>query len=521
MPKRARFIAFAFASADFLVEVDARGGMAFAMGAVSEFAPQGFELQPGRSVAGLFAQGDALKFMSRVGTLKPGQRAAPVPLQLVRGGRASVSMFRMPHSDNVSCALSKSGPRSEIASAATDPETGLASRDALLTEALKTQGDLAVIELQDLPALCASLPQAKTDNLLGRIGDTLRGLASKAVGRLSLSSFGLVVESGAGMLDLTDVRALLAENGVSAARIREKLVSLKNTGLSEAQRLIALRHTVDRFTDGDHAEGGDLAAAFQSSMSRTQLKLAQLTNTVAEGSFTLAFQPIHALADGTLSHYEALSRFQPSETGETVKLVEQLGIANSFDLAVALKAIAALKESSWASIAFNVSGATIASPESFGLLAGFLARERKLASRLLVEITETAEIADLVAAGQAVKALRDMGLRVGLDDFGAGAASLNYLHAMPVDFVKFDGEMIRKLGASERDDTLLGGMVRLCHELGVKTVAECLETEDQVRRATAMGFDYGQGYHFGAADFKIYAPVKLTKRRQGAREEWR
>ncbi len=512
MPKRARFIGFAFASADFLMEVDTNGGVAFARGAQSDFALPGRALRPGACAADLFPAGDALKFLSRVGLLKPGERVPPFPLKLVRGGEASVSMFRMPQSDHVSCALSKAGPQPVQADEAVDAETGLATRDVLLDEAVRSQGDLTVIEVSDLPAL-------KADSLLGRIGESLLSLAAKAAGRLSPTSFGIVVEEGAAAPDLSDVRALLASNGVSAACIREKLISLKSTGLSEAQRHLALRHTVDRFARGDHT--GDLASAFQSILGQTQAKLTELTNTVADGSFSLAFQPIHALKDGSLSHYEALSRFKPSETGETIKLVEQMGIANSFDLAVALKAIAALKESSWASIAFNVSGATIASPESFGLLAGFLARERKHASRLLVEITETAEIADLAAAGHAVKALRAMGFRVGLDDFGAGAASINYLQAFTVDFVKFDGGLIRKLGTSERDDILLGGMVRLCHELGVTTVAECLETEDQVKRATTLGFDYGQGFYFGAADFKMYAPVKVAKRRQGAREEWR
>ncbi len=64
----------------------------------------------------------------------------------------------------------------------------------------------------------------------------------------------------------------------------------------------------------------------------------------------------------------------------------------------------------------------------------------------MIEITETATIHDLEAAGKAIQVLRDMGFRVGLDDFGAGAASVNYLHAFPVDFVKFDGAMIQKIG---------------------------------------------------------------------------
>jgi EAL domain-containing protein (putative c-di-GMP-specific phosphodiesterase class I) len=369
--------------------------------------------------------------------------------------------------------------------------------------------------------LRSKLPAARSDSLLRRVGESLKALTSKAVGRLSDTSFGVIVDGDAKKLDLKDVRALLAENGVSAARIREKLVSLKSGGLSDAQRVLALRYAADRFADGTLGGELDLAAAFQSIMNETQFKIADLSHTVAEGSFTLAYQPIHAFKDGSLSHYEALARFNPSGTAETIRLVEQLGIANALDLAVALKVLAALKETPPVSIAINVSGATLSSAESFGLLAGFLARERKLAPRLLIEITETAEIADLAGAGQAVKALRELGFRVGLDDFGAGAASLNYLHAMPVDFVKFDGGLIRKIGTSSRDDTLLGGMVKLCHELGIKTVAEFIETEDQARRAAKLGFDYGQGYHFGMASAELAAPGPKPAKRRGAHEEWR
>ena len=116
----------------------------------------------------------------------------------------------------------------------------------------------------------------------------------------------------------------------------------------------------------------------------------------------------------------------------------------------------------------------------------------------MIEITETATIQDLSAAGMAVAALRAMGYRVGLDDFGAGAASINYLHAFPVDFVKFDGAMIAKIGQSKRDDALLAGMAKLCGELGVVTIAEWIENEAMAKQALALGFDDGQGKFLGA-----------------------
>jgi EAL domain-containing protein (putative c-di-GMP-specific phosphodiesterase class I) len=205
-------------------------------------------------------------------------------------------------------------------------------------------------------------------------------------------------------------------------------------------------------------------------------------------------------------------------------MVEQLGMAASFDLAVALKVIAAVQAEKDKSVhvAINLSGHTIASPESFSLVAGFLARHRALAPRLLIEITETAEIHDLESANKAVATLREMGYRVGLDDFGAGAASLNYLHGLTVDFVKFDGSLVKKLGASERDDTLLRGMLKLCKELGMHTIAECIETKEQETMAREIGFDYGQGFYLGKPA-KSIAPVasgSLFAKRRGSSDSW-
>ena len=173
-----------------------------------------------------------------------------------------------------------------------------------------------------------------------------------------------------------------------------------------------------------------------------------------------------------------------------------------------------------AQVAFNVSGATIASPAGFGMLAAILARHRKLAPRTLIEITETAGITDLDAAGKAIAVLREMGYRVGLDDFGAGAACVNYLHAFPIDFVKFDGAMIQKIGSSKRDDALLTGLVKLCAEMGITTIAECIETDGMAKAARGMGFHHGQGKWLGAPVLDIPPALAAVGKRKGVRESW-
>ncbi len=153
------------------------------------------------------------------------------------------------------------------------------------------------------------------------------------------------------------------------------------------------------------------------------------------------------------------------------------------------------------------------------MLAAMLAKRRNLAPSLLIEITETSAIQDLESAAKAVAALRDMGYRVGLDDFGAGAASINYLHAFNVDFVKFDGSLIKGIGTSKRDDALLGGLTKLCAELGVSTIAECIESEEMAQAAAVLGFDKGQGKHLGAPSLEIQTQLTPAKRK-GVKESW-
>jgi EAL domain-containing protein (putative c-di-GMP-specific phosphodiesterase class I) len=252
---------------------------------------------------------------------------------------------------------------------------------------------------------------------------------------------------------------------------------------------------------------------FGAMVSETQERALALTETVLKGSFSLVYQPILHIDSGTIAYSEALARFEGGDsTGETVAFAEAMGISDAFDVAVAAKVLSEVENRSGAVCSFNLSGNTMGSPRTFGLVAGLLASKRNLAKRVLIEVTESAEIADLANANKAIQAIREMGFQVGLDDFGAGAASFQYLHAFNIDFVKFDRALISRLGASQRDDMLVNGLVKLCKELGMKTVAEGIENAESLKRTRAMHFDYGQGHHLGQASEAPAnaAPAKAT-----------
>jgi EAL domain-containing protein (putative c-di-GMP-specific phosphodiesterase class I) len=347
--------------------------------------------------------------------------------------------------------------------------------------------------------------------------------------RLSETRFGVVTDDPTAARTLADkIQSAVRDQGFGTLALEQALVSLKGRGLSDEQNVLALRYVIGRFIEGkiNPAAGADLAAHFDKMMEETVARAQAFNATVADGAFSLAFEPIVDLKTSITKHYEALSRFQPGHSpAETISFAEEMGLIDPFDLAVALKGFGILESDPaiTASIAINISGRSIANPASFGLLAGVLSKKRALAKRVLIEITESAEMPDLSAAAKAIQMLREMGYRVGIDDFGSGAASLHYLHAFAVDFVKVDGGLIGRLGQSPREDALLKSVLSSCRELGIETIAEWIDSPEKLQRCRDMGFQFGQGRFFGGSLSELpkaaAEPARRAKR-VGVQETW-
>jgi len=115
-------------------------------------------------------------------------------------------------------------------------------------------------------------------------------------------------------------------------------------------------------------------------------------------------------------------------------------------------------------------------------------------SRLCLEITETATVTNLADAAIFIAAVRAAGVKVALDDFGAGASSFGYLKTLPVDYLKIDGQFIRDLTQDPLDDAAVRCFTDVARVVGVKTVAEFVEQPDVLARLRQIGVDYAQGY---------------------------
>ncbi len=214
----------------------------------------------------------------------------------------------------------------------------------------------------------------------------------------------------------------------------------------------------------------------------------------------LVFQPITDLATGELKALEALARWNdnvlgPIPPGQFIPIAEQINVIEQ--ISDKLLAQAASEASRWATtvrLSFNVSAVQLCTAGSAQRLLAVLDRARFDPARLQVEVTETALLADFEVARENLQALRSAGARIVLDDFGAGHASISYLREMQFDGIKLDGALIATVGDSLRSRRLLKGVLDLCAALGLPSVAEHIETDEQLRLLREMGCREGQGF---------------------------
>jgi len=224
------------------------------------------------------------------------------------------------------------------------------------------------------------------------------------------------------------------------------------------------------------------------------------------GRLVALYQPMIDLKRGSLVGAEALLRYRDGD--QLLSPAGFLAVAEESNLIVDVgrwmlaQAVNAL--TSWSArpgahawqIAVNVSPRQLASDTLIDDLKGVLAAGLR-PGRILVEITESALIDADDDAIVKIEQLKGLGVRVALDDFGTGYSSLNHLRRFPIDVVKIDRSFIAGLGTSSEDSAIVTGMVNLCRALGITTVAEGVETPEQLRLVTELGCDVAQGYLLG------------------------
>jgi EAL domain-containing protein (putative c-di-GMP-specific phosphodiesterase class I) len=148
-----------------------------------------------------------------------------------------------------------------------------------------------------------------------------------------------------------------------------------------------------------------------------------------------------------------------------------------------------------AEFSLNLSGHTLSSPDFAEFMQDKFAEYGVPPSCLLLEITETAAIANVERARSLIEALRALGVRFLLDDFGSGLSSFNYLKHFPVDGIKVDGLFVKGVAKNYLDYALVESIYKIGNALGLQTIAEYVESEEIARKLIQIGIETGQGFY--------------------------
>src|SRR5699024_2719645 len=143
----------------------------------------------------------------------------------------------------------------------------------------------------------------------------------------------------------------------------------------------------------------------------------------------------------------------------------------------------------------NLSGQSVADEDFITFALNLLRQSEVDPHRLVFEITETSAVTNFGRAAHLIRALRDMGCRFALDDFGSGLSSFSYLKNLPLDFIKIDGAFVRDIISDPVDLEAVKAINQVCQAMGLKTVAEHVESEAVLNKLREIGINFAQGYY--------------------------
>jgi EAL domain-containing protein (putative c-di-GMP-specific phosphodiesterase class I) len=250
---------------------------------------------------------------------------------------------------------------------------------------------------------------------------------------------------------------------------------------------------------------------------------ARIHEALHDDRFTLAFQPIVGLGGEEPGHYEALVRLVDHagavvSASEFIPSAERCGLIHDIDRLVATAAIhrTATAQSLGHAVrcAINLSGLSLGEASILDHVEREIRSSGVDPDSITFEITETSAVVNFTHARRTMQALRALGCHFALDDFGKGFSSFMYLRMLPVEFLKIDGAFVRHVATSTVDWAMVHSINELAHQLGMRTIAECVETEEALRALDEIGVDFAQGYYI-APPSDLFMPVRSREPRAG------
>ncbi|MCU1589685.1 MAG: Diguanylate cyclase/phosphodiesterase [Frankiales bacterium] len=403
-----------------------------------------------------------------------------------------------------------------------DALTGLANRGLFqdrLGHALDLHGrDLRAVsvlflDLDDFKVINDTLGHAAGDELLVRISERLLAAVrtGDTVARLGGDEFAILLEDGGDPLTVAAsvelaLRPAFVLDG-SAVKVGASIGLVAVEPSDTATTADALLAKADTAMYTAKRSGKGQLRVFEEGMSLTELSDQRmgtaLAHAVETGGLTLDYQPVVNLDTGQVEGLEALARWThdgrvvpPSEFIPVAERTGVIGALTEWALDEACRRVAGWSRGhkQLLQISVNVSPPQITDPGFVATVTAVLARHRLRRGQLVLEITESSLLTDVVLARGVIAELRDAGVRIALDDFGVGFSSLSQLHAIELDIVKIDRSFIDQLDTDPRQVRFLRSLLRLGGDLGLQVVGEGVERQAQLDLLRELGCRLVQGY---------------------------
>ena len=401
-----------------------------------------------------------------------------------------------------------------------DAVTGLPNRGAMLGELdrwiaqkLDAQPDAMIclvhLDPDGLTALNSRFGYESGDRVLRKLGDAMSELRGDviAVGRVGGGELAVATELVDPSTALAFANRILS---LTSERLSRDLPVTVTCGVAMAAVASASGESLVRDAASAtrwgkvHRRGG--VATSHEAARQSDIEL-DLREGIADGELIAHYQPVIAVTGGHVVGAEALVRWNRPGRGlippsEFIGVAEESGLITDiwrWMLDDALKHLGAWQQTARLpiSVSLNLSARQFSDPSTVDHFLACVNERGINPEDVVVEITETAAVSDPVRMHEVLSAFRLLKVRIALDDFGTGYSTLSELERTPFDALKIDRSFISRLGSDRRQQSIVAGMVRLAHALGMVVVAEGVETADQLRQLTDLGVDLAQGFYLG------------------------
>lgn len=524
--QRDRFLAFAFAAANVLLEITSEGQVVYCAGTTEQMFRRKPETMRGLNIVDLVPAEDSIVVGELLRRLASVGKVEGMYLRFLTGdggvAQGVVSGLALPDSGgNFHVTVTRARGGQSGGRDASAKREALSKKDFVeiakqRIDEGKQFGDNYNMTLVDLDQtrkeLGSKVEPENVAKFLANVEGFLQAwsVGGNSVGKLGDNKFGIIHDASIATPSIEERIGEIASGfdpEGNAPQISASTLEMDTSTLTVEDISKALVYTVNRFVQdgGENFAVKSLSDGYQVALNETLSKVNAFRSTILSNDFCFVYQPIVSLTDYKVHHYEALARVKQDGhyilPSKFISFAEDLGVITELDHLACQKAISILRTGINGkkdfSIAVNLSGRSIVNTSFVTGLLRMLVESRDILPSLLFEVTESAEIKNLEEANGVLQKIRSFGCKICMDDFGAGAAAFSYLKALQLDYIKIDGAYILDAFNTRHGRPFLKAIANLCSDLKMEAIGEMIEDERAVRLLRELKVDFGQGYYFG------------------------